>query len=471
MRRVKIVCTLGPSTAGVPRLLELIQAGMDVARVNFSHGEAEGHRKMVADLREASRQACKPIAIIGDLSGPKIRIGKLPGGAVPLEPGKLLRLVYGEATSDPTVLPHSYAPLARDVRPGEPILLDDGLLELTVDGVDGDAVRVKVKVGGTLKDHKGMNLPGSALTTPALTDKDKRDIGLAKELGVDFLALSFVRAPADMLEAKQLAGKELPVIAKIEKPEAVAHLDEILAVADGAMVARGDLGVELGHEKVPLVQKRILGNPLVRDKPTITATQMLDSMINNPRPTRAEVSDVANAVLDGTDAVMTSGETSVGKWPVETVRTMAAIIDEIEASKFFAHSLVALPELDEKTYSNAIAHAAVEASARLGCRALAVYTESGRSARLCSGHRPVAAVIAFSRNEKVLRQLALSWGVKPLHGDWVHGVDGVVKQAERRLLEEKLVQPGDDIVVTFGMVLADEPFQTNIMKLWRVRGA
>jgi pyruvate kinase len=468
MRKVKIVCTLGPSTSGVERLVQLMEAGMDVARLNFSHGDHAGHRQTFSEVRAAARQVGRPVAVIADLSGPKIRVGRVQGGAVELRPGATLTLTPREMEGTAERVSHSYPPLARDVRPGESILLDDGLLELVVQDIVGDEVRCQVKVGGLLKDRKGMNLPGTALSSPALTEKDRTDLAFARELGVDYLALSFVRSAADIVEAKHLAG-EIPVIAKIEKPEAVAELDAILDAADGVMVARGDLGVELGHEKVPLVQKRILRDIKLRAKPVITATQMLDSMIHNPRPTRAEVSDVANAVLDGTDAVMLSGETSVGKYPLETVRTMASIISEIEGSALFRSSLAGVPEVSERSFSCAVADAAANIAARMGLAAIAVYSECGRSAHLVSAQRPEASVICFSRHDQVLNRLSLCWGVKPLHGDWVSGVSGVVRQAERELLAHGLVKAGDEIVVTFGMVLEDEPFQTNMMKLWRVR--
>ena len=308
MRKVKIVCTLGPATAGVPRLLELIEAGMDVARLNFSHGDTETHRKTYDELRAAARQAGRPITLFADLCGPKIRVGRMTNGQVPLEKGKSICLTAADVLGTSERVSHTYLPLARDVKPGDPILLDDGLLQLRVESIKGDDVVCRVVDGGVLKDHKGMNLPGSALSVPALTEKDKNDIVFGRELGVDWFALSFVRTPQDVKEAKELAGG-IPIIAKIEKPEAVGRLDEILDVADAVMVARGDLGVEAGNEKVPLIQKRILRDIKLRAKPAITATQMLDSMIKNPRPTRAEVSDVANAVLDGTDAVMLSAET------------------------------------------------------------------------------------------------------------------------------------------------------------------
>ena len=470
MQRVKIVCTLGPATAGEDRLAELIEAGMDAARLNFSHGEHAGHKKMYDDLRAACRRLDHPVAVIADLSGPKIRVGKMAGGGVILTPGASITLVSKEVEGTLQRISHSYPPLARDISPGDPILLDDGLMELTVQAVEQDEVRCTVKVGGTLKDRKGMNLPGTPLSTPAVTDKDKRDLAFARELGVDYIALSFVRSPEDLLEARALAG-DIPIIAKIEKPEAIERLDAILDAADGVMVARGDLGVELGHEKVPMIQKRICGDLRTRAKPVITATQMLDSMVQNPHPTRAEVSDVANAVLDGTDAVMLSAETSVGKYPVETVRIMNAIIREVEDGDRFHGCLDGDGEWTEPTYSDAIANSAVNAAAQLNLKAIAVYSESGRSAQLVSAHRPQAAVICFSRHERVLNRLSLCWGVRPLHGAWVQGVEEVVNQAERELLRYELVKPGDDIAITFGMVLDTEPFQTNILKLWKVRDA
>jgi pyruvate kinase len=327
----------------------------------------------------------------------------------------------------------------------------------------------RVVDGGLLKDKKGMNLPGSALSVPALTEKDKKDIVFGRELGVDWFALSFVRTPQDVKEAKALAGG-IPIIAKIEKPEAVGRLDEILDVADAVMVARGDLGVEAGHEKVPLIQKRILRDIKLRAKPAITATQMLDSMIKNPRPTRAEVSDVANAVLDGTDAVMLSAETSVGDYPVEAVKTLARIIDEIEGSEYFHKLWKERPDVTERTYSSSIADAAAEIAEDLKLAAIAVYTESGHSAALLSAQRPLSNIVAFSRHDSVLHQLGLFWGVRPLYGAWVKGVAGVVEQAERELCAHAMAKPGDDIIVTYGVVLADEPFQTNMLTLHRIRG-
>jgi pyruvate kinase len=470
MRKVKIVCTLGPATAGVPRLVELIEAGMDVARLNFSHGEYSAHRAMYDDVRAAAKQVGRPITIFADLCGPKIRVGKMQGGQVSIEKGKTLVLATGDFLGSAERVSHTYLPLARDVKPGDPILLDDGLLQLRVESVEGDEVICRIVDGGVLKDKKGMNLPKSVLSVPALTEKDQRDIGFGRELGVDWFALSFVKHAADVEEAKALAGG-IPIIAKVEKPEAVQNLDAILDAADAVMVARGDLGVEAGHEKVPLIQKRILRDIKLRAKPAITATQMLDSMVKNPRPTRAEVSDVANAVLDGTDAVMLSAETSVGDYPVEAVKILGTIIDEIERSENYFSAGQERPDVRERTYSSSIADAAAEIAEDLHLAAIAVYTETGHSANLLSAQRPLANIVAFSRHEKVLGRMGLLWGVRPLFGAWVQGVAGVVEQTERELLKNRMAAPGDDVVITFGMVMGNEPFQTNVLKLHKLKGA
>lgn len=470
MRRAKIVATLGPASDTPERLRELFRAGVDVVRLNFSHGTHEEHRARYQRVRDAAAEAGRPIAILGDLSGPKIRVGRFPGGSIDFPEGKEFRLVFGDEPGAEDEIPHCYEPLAKDIEPDQRIYLDDGTKRMRVLGVDGDAVRAVVEVGGTLKDKKGMNLPDTQLSTPALTEKDRRDLPFAKELGVDYLALSFVRSAADMQDAKDLAG-DTPVIAKIERPEAVEDLEGILDVADGAMVARGDLGVEVGHERVPAIQKRIIRECVRRAKPVITATQMLDSMISSPTPTRAEVSDVANAVLDGSDAVMLSGETAVGKYPVITVQTMASIITEIEQSADHAQIAARITEDRAHNFSAATAAASVEVANRLGLKALAVYSESGSSAIDVSSLRPKAAIVAFSRHAEVLQRLALAWGIRPVHGEWVEGVKGVVLQAEKVLLREGLAAEGDEIAVTFAMKLReDEDFMTSTMKLHRVRG-
>jgi pyruvate kinase len=467
VRKAKIVCTLGPASS-TPEIVEaMIRAGMDVARVNFSHGDAAGHAALVKVVRSAAATVGRPVAVLGDLCGPKIRVNQVAGGEAMLVPGSLVELVAGEFEGNASRLPHTYEALPSDVRPGDPVLINDGLLGLRVQKVVGDSVHCVVEVGGIVSSRKGMNLPATEISAPALTDKDRVDIALAQELDLDYLALSFVRTAEDVRETQALA-QGIPVLAKIEKPEALTDLDEILAVADGIMVARGDLGVELGHERVPLAQKRIIKATLPHARPVITATQMLESMIVNETPTRAEVSDVANAVLDGTDAVMLSAETSVGRHPVKAVETMARIIEEVERDSE-CESLAGNTSVIEGSYSAVVAEAMCAAAREHDLAALAIYTESGRSAALVAAERPAAPVIAFTRHESIRRRLALVWGIYPLHGDWVSGVPGVVAQAERELLVHGLAQPGDDIAISFGMRLGDEPFQTNMLKLWRVR--
>ena len=467
MRKTKIVCTLGPATSTPEVLARLLAAGMDVARVNFSHGTHDAHRKTVELLRRLAAEAGRPVAILGDLCGPKIRLGRVGGGPHILESGETIRLRFGEGPGQGDVLCHSYEPLARDVAPGEPVYINDGLVRLSVVSTDGTEVICRVEAGGTISDRKGINLPATRVSAPSLTAKDQDDLAFARELGLDYLALSFVRRAEDIRQARELSGG-IPVLAKIEKPEAISNLDSILDEADGVMVARGDLGVEVGQEKVPLLQKRIIQKMLPRARPVITATQMLESMIENATPTRAEVSDVANAVLDGTDAVMLSGETSVGRDPANVVRTMARIIEEVEQSGWENRNLTN-PVMNDKSFSAMIAEAVSAAAREYGLTAMAVYTESGRSAALAAAERPKAAIVAFSRHHAVLRRLNLHWGVTPLHGAWVKGVEGVVEQAERELVRHGLATAGDTIAVTFGMRFGKEPFQTNMLKFWKVR--
>lgn len=467
MQKVKIVATLGPASADSGTISELVAAGVDVARLNFSHGTHEDHRKMFDTVRAVARKAGAHVAILADLCGPKIRAGRLRGGAAMLVEGAEVTVTTEDLMGDEKRFSTSYKQLPKDVSPSAKILLDDGRLELEVIDIHGEDIVCKIITGGMLGDRKGMNIPGTPLSTPALTAKDRKDLEFARELGVDYFALSFVRSARDVRETVALAGG-IPVIAKIEKPEAIDQLEEIIDAADGVMVARGDLGVEAGAEKVPLLQKRIIRRAATRGKPVIVATQMLDSMINNPHPTRAEVSDVANAVLDGTDAVMLSGETASGKYPVQAVKEMASILEEVEGSKLF-EGMPSLFRDSEYSFSNAIARACVAASEDLSLKALAIYTETGHSAALVSAHRPIASIVALSRHEGVLRKLALRWGVLPVFAEWAEGIEGVVEQAERVLREWYLVSSGDDIAITFGMRDMTGPGSTDVLKLWRIK--
>ncbi|MFH1808752.1 MAG: pyruvate kinase [Pseudomonadota bacterium] len=468
MRKAKIVATLGPASRDPAILSRLIRAGVDVARLNFSHGTHAEHEALFHAVRAAAAEAGRPVAILADLCGPKLRLGKVEGGAVLLEKGATIEIVSGQGDSfvgTSQRVSTSYDELARDVRPGHRLLIDDGRIVLRVKESAGDVVTCQVEVNGVLKDKKGLNLPGVALSVPSLTPKDRDDLRFATALGVDYFALSFVRCADDVRAAKLLAG-DVPVIAKIEKPEAIDHIEEIVDASDGVMVARGDLGVEAGFEKVPLLQKRIIRTTNRRGKVVITATQMLESMVQNPAPTRAEVSDVANAVLDGTDALMLSGETAAGAYPVEAVEQMDTIIREVEGSDLYA-SLPAPEELLYPTFSTAIADAAVRAARDIDLKAIAVYTETGHSAAVVSEYRPRAAIVALSSHQVVLNRLALQWGVLPLKSEWVETLDALFDQAERVLVGQGLVTAGDSVAITFGMERGSFA-RTNTLKLWTV---
>ncbi len=467
MRRAKIVCTLGPSSSTPEKIGELIEAGMDVARLNFSHGSHEDHAKLFATIRGEAERRDKAVAILLDLQGPKIRVGRFETGQVELAPGAEFTITTDTSViGDEKRVSTTYAGLPSDVRPGDQILLDDGYLALAVTEVVGQDVRTIVVSGGTLKNNKGINLPGVDVSAPALSDKDRADISWGLRMGVDFVALSFVRRPDEVLEAKRLLtadGVRIPVIAKIEKPEALERLDEIITASDGVMVARGDLGVELGPEKVPLFQKRIIERTNLQGKIVITATQMLESMIHQPRPTRAEASDVANAVLDGTDALMLSGETASGKHPVESVKTMARIIREIEGSAYYRQNINA-PNIELAVTANAIAHAAMVAAREMKIRTIAVVTDSGGAARLLSEYRPEADILALTTNEVTFRRLALVWGVTPVHVTPAVTTDEQIERVEQVLSAHGLATTGEHVVITMGVPVGAGQ-STNLLKV------
>ncbi|MDB4969572.1 MAG: pyruvate kinase [Myxococcales bacterium] len=450
MRRAKIVCTLGPASKEPTFIGNLIDEGMNVARINFSHGDAKDHEAAIAAVRSEAEKRGKAVAVLQDLQGPKIRVGRFVEGAIELEPGADFTLTTRDVPGTQEIASTTYQGLPRDVKPGDVLLLDDGLLSLEVVDRNDTDVETRVLIGGTLKNNKGINLPGVKVSAPALTEKDRRDLALGMKLGVDFVALSFVRAPEDVEEAVRLAtrpdGKRVPIISKIEKPEAIDQLEAIIDRSDGIMVARGDLGVEMGAEKVPLIQKRAIELTNARGKVVITATQMLESMITNARPTRAEASDVANAVLDGSDALMLSGETASGKYPLLAVRTMARIIEEIEASARFKSRFDAAT-LDFATSANAIAKAAVVASRQMGASAIACVTESGGVARLVSEYRPEARLVTFTSQQDVYRQLALYWGVEPVMAPQNRSFDELIVDIERRLVAGKFAKPGELVVM------------------------
>ncbi|MBL8784639.1 MAG: pyruvate kinase [Deltaproteobacteria bacterium] len=473
MRRAKIVCTLGPSTSTEAAIDALVAAGMDCARLNFSHGTHEAHARAAGMVRAASARAGRPLAILADLCGPKIRVGRFPNGPIELVEGAAFVLHMNDRPGDVGGVGVSYLLLASDVHPGDALLLDDGLIELTVERVvphaDGDQIHTVVKVGGTLSDKKGINVPGRALSAPALTEKDRQDLAFAvDELGVDFVALSFVRTAQDVEDAKRLA-KGTPVIAKIEKPDAIANLAAILDAADGAMVARGDLGVEAGAEKVPLLQKRIIKEVNERRKLVITATQMLDSMIRNPSPTRAEAADVANAVLDGTDALMLSGETASGKHPTLAVQMMDKIIREVESDTQSRHQSVrditGIGTGEEWAFADAAARAAAIMAQALPLSAIVVFTRDGRTANLIAEYRPRAPIIALTPERRIANRLALEWGVAPRLEVPPEHLHEAIRVATGTLLRERLCKVGDEIALVLGWPVASG---TNTIKLHRI---
>jgi pyruvate kinase len=452
-RSAKIVCTLGPASNSSEMIVRLMHAGMDVARLNFSHGTHEDHARTIKRVREASARLSKPIGILADLQGPKIRTGALKGQQpVQLVKGQRFTISIRPVEGTSEGVGTTYTRMARDVSRGDRILLGDGLIELQVISTTSTQVNCKVVNGGLLGEHKGINLPGVRLRIPAVTPKDHEDLVFALEQGANFVAVSFVRSAKDVLLAKKAilrAKHDVPVIAKLEKPEAIDNLDEILLVSDGVMVARGDLGVEMSPEKVPVVQKQIIAKACEARRPVITATQMLESMTQNPRPTRAETSDVANAVFDGSDALMLSAETASGCYPLEAVQMMDRIIREAEANN--PHVLRPHPAQFNiaETASELICHASEE----LHMKVIAVFTETGSTARLVSKHRPRRPIIAFSTIQETRRRLSLNWGVFPRTIAKVQDIEELVQVAEKRLLEEHLVQPGDVVGIVAGTPL------------------
>lgn len=454
-RKTKIVCTIGPATSSPERLRELMEAGMDVARLNFSHGDHESHRQVIETIRRLSVELDREVGILQDLGGPKIRLGVLPVAQRGLTTGE--EVVLTSATSSESeVIPVNYPYLLEDVAVGDRILLADGTVELRVKEKKSRQIACEVLVGGAIQSRKGVNLPSSDLRIPAVTDKDRVDLAFGIEQKVDFVGLSFVRKPDDIdpvLEMIETVEQRPMVIAKIEKPQAVERLEEILAKVDGVMVARGDLGVEMPLENVPMIQKRIIGLALEAGKPVITATQMLRSMVENPRPTRAEAADVANAILDGTDAVMLSDETAVGSYPVEAVKILTRVAQATEP--YLKCSTTAddvIPKLLPKTPA-AIGHAAYRLALDLEAAAIVATTSSGSTARLVARFRPPCPVAGLTSNLRTQRQLSLSWGVIPIKVDTFGDTDQMFRQAESWVLQHELARPGDLMIVTAGVPL------------------
>ncbi|MGW2367829.1 pyruvate kinase [Streptomyces sp. NPDC001667] len=453
MRRAKIVCTLGPATDSYEQIKSLVEAGMDVARFNLSHGTYVDHEARYHRVRKAAEETGRSIGILADLQGPKIRLGRFREGPVLLERGDEFTITVEDIQGDRHHCGTTYDGLAADVTKGERILVDDGRVTLEVTSVDGPRVRTIVIEGGMVSDHKGLNLPGVAVSVPALSEKDVDDLRWAIRTGADVIALSFVRSADDIVNVHRVMddeGRRLPVIAKIEKPQAVENLPGIVDAFDGIMVARGDLGVEMPLETVPIVQKRAIKLARRNAKPVIVATQMLDSMIDASRPTRAEASDVANAVIDGTDAVMLSGETSVGKYPVETVKTMGRIVAAAEED-VLAKGLPPLSERGKpRTQGGSVARAAAEMGDFLGAKYLVAFTQSGDTARRLSRYRSPIPLLAFTPEPATRSQLNLTWGVETFLGPMVQTTDEMVDQVDEHLLKIGRCQKGDMVIITAG---------------------
>jgi len=468
MRCAKIVATLGPATNTPETLRALVDAGMDVARLNLSHGSHEVHAETYRMVREASDASGRGVGILVDLQGPKIRLGKFASGPVLLENGAEFIVTTEDVPGDAQMVSTTYKGLPGDVKPGDKVLVDDGRVALEVVRVEGPRVVTKVVEGGRVSDNKGFNLPGAAMSVPALSDKDREDLRWALRIGADMIALSFVRNAADIDDVHAIMAEEgvrLPVLAKVEKPQAVENLEEIVAAFDGVMVARGDLGVELPLEMVPLVQKRAIQMCREAGKPVIVATQMLDSMITANRPTRAEASDVANAVLDGADALMLSGETSVGEHPALVISTMGRIIEHIEVE-----ALDQLPPLTDSRFGStarSLTQAAVQVAIDAGATHLIAFTETGMSARLVSRWRPPTRILAFTPNARVRSQLSLVWGVETFLVPQVAHTDDMVVQVDKALLDIGRATIGEKVVIVAG-VPPGVPGTTNGMRVHKI---
>lgn len=468
-RRTKIVATVGPSCAERVQLEELLKSGVDVFRLNFSHGDLEQKVRWIKQIRELSDQYRKAVAILGDLQGPKIRTGLMRGGSQELVAGQEVIITTADIEGADGLIPTTYQALPGDVVPGDQILLDDGQLELKVLRVEGEQVHCRVKFGGKLKDRKGINLPGVKVSAPAMTEKDFADLDFAITQKLDWVALSFVRTAAEVGQLQQILSERhsaIKVIAKIEKPEAVDNFSAILEIADGVMVARGDLGVEIPSEQVPLIQKRIIRECNQQGKPVITATQMLESMIAHPRPTRAETSDVANAILDGTDAVMLSGETAAGLYPLEAVKVMDRVARDVEGNpQFGIQCQVAVKEeFAKQSLSGTIGRAACQVAENVGAAAILAFTQTGSTAALVAKYRPTLPIIAVTPNKQVKRHLALYRGISSLRVDIQGDTEAQIFSVDAAVLKRGLLQRGDIVVITMGSPLSAAG-TTNLLKI------
>lgn len=471
MRKTKIVATIGPACESPERLRAIIDAGLDVARINFSHGTREHHVEVITRIRTAAAEARRNVAVLADLCGPKIRTGRLVGGGpVELRDGSLIHLVAADIEGTADTVSVSYDRLSEEVHPGARILVDDGLIELRVESLEPGSVIARVINGGALHERKGVNFPGVRLSVPSVTEKDRVDLAAALEAGVDIVALSFVRSASDCRTARELIAATDPtvaLIAKIEKPEAIENLSEILRVVDGIMVARGDLGVETSAEAVPILQKRMIADAVRSERFVITATQMLQSMIDNPRPTRAEASDVANAIFDGTDAVMLSGETAVGRFPIDAIQTMDRIARVAEESDVAPQPTPGrFAGVQSGSFARAAAEASVLAAEEIGARAIVVLTEHGSMAKHIAGLRPAQRLIAFAPSENACRQLAPVWGVEAYPLSFAETTDGLLARGDRELVALGVAEVGEPVVVVTGVI--EGMSASTMMKLHRV---
>lgn len=469
-RRTKIVCTIGPATNTRERIMDLAKAGMNVVRLNFSHGSHEDHKKVIEYIRSVAQEIGYSIPILMDLQGPKIRVGHMKDGVQMVNTGDYVTLTPDlDVIGTETVIPIDYPTLAKDAVPGDTILLDDGLFEFRVVKKDGEAITAQVINGGLLKSRKGVNLPGVKLSIPATSEKDIEDLEFGLRMGVDLVALSFVRNAEDvqnLISRIRSSGSNAGIIAKIEKPEAIKNFDEILEETDGIMVARGDLGIEIPSETVPLYQKRMIRACRAVGKPVITATQMLESMITNPRATRAESSDVANAVLDGTDAIMLSGETAAGKYPIEAVQVMDKICRSIErqSTSIYMNMDFKKPEWKEKQVIESLSYSCVRMAEDVDAKVIATITHSGTTARRIAKYRPRVPVVAFTESLDVRRQLNLVWGVQSVKLKELFETDRSVQLMEEYLLQQGLVQKGDRVVIATGIPITQRG-RTNMIKV------
>lgn len=470
--RTRIVATVGPACSSKEKLLELIVAGVDVFRLNFSHGSHEEHLEVINNIKDLRQKFGFNVSILQDLQGPKIRCGQIENGGVEITEGQQLIITTVECLGNQEKVSCSYQSLAKDIKSGDSILIDDGKIELKVFKVEGNEVFTKVVFGGILKSKKGINLPDTDISEPSLTRKDKEDLAFGIKQDVDWIAISFVRSPGDVLDLKNIIhenGKNIGVVSKIERPEAIKKIDRIIEASDALMVARGDLGVEVQMERVPLLQKEIVKKCNAAAKPVIIATQMMESMITNPRPTRAEANDVANAVMDGADAVMLSGETAVGKFPLQVIQSMTNIIKEVEVRPDIYHKTYAPDPTDPNFGSNRIVDSACDIAKVMNAKAIIAMTMSGFTAYRVSRHRPFANIFCFTANRELLTRMSLVWGVRAYYYNRYESNDSTFKDLEEMLVKEGFLTKGDVFINTASMPM-QERLRTNMLKISRVEG-